>query len=137
LKEAILIKKESHVHDAFVMAYKDGKKIKYYLKYQKAEKGSVPPYSFIDLKSLSENSLVIVVQIAADTKPLSDERLREIYKGDKPLNYLYEEGFHKYSFGNYSKFWPANLARRKCGVEGAFVVAYKNGIKYDLWKKNK
>ncbi len=136
LKEAIIIKKESKVPDAFIMAYKNGKKIKYYLKYAKAEKGSVPPDKFIDLKSLSENKMVIVVQVAADKVPLSRERLKELYQGGKPLNYIYEDGWHKYSFGNYKRFWPANIARRKCGVKDAFVVAYKNGVKFDLWAKD-
>ena len=133
LKEAIVIKKESNVPDAFVMAYKDGKKIKYYLKYANAEKGSVPPDNFIDLKSLSYNNLVVVVQVAADQEPLNKDRLSELYQGGKPLNYIYEDGWHKYSFGNYDRFWPANFARRECGTEGAFVVAYKNGEKYNLW----
>lgn len=138
LKQAIFIRKEIGVpDDAFIMAYKDGVKVMYYLKYQTLNAGSKPPDSFIDLKSLSENRVVIVVQVAADREPLSEERLSELYQGGKPLNYIFEDGWHKYSFGNYKKFWPANFARRKCGTDGAFVVAYKNGIKIDLWKDNK
>lgn len=135
LKEAIIIKKESDVADAFVMAYKDGEKVQFYLQFSDAAKGSKPPDNFIDLKSLSDNKVIIVVQVAADEEPLSRERLNELYQGGKPLNYIYENGWHKYSFGNYDRFWPANFARRECGTEGAFVVAYKNGKKYNLWSE--
>ncbi|MBI9065902.1 MAG: hypothetical protein JEZ09_01340 [Salinivirgaceae bacterium] len=137
LREAVGIKKESMVSDAFVMAYKDGKKVKYYLKYVHAEKGSIPPLDFIDLKSLSSNKTIIVIQIAADKVPLDNNTLKEIYSGKVPINYLYEDGWHKYSFGNFKRFWPANFARRKCGVPGAFIVAYRNGEKIDLWADSK
>ena len=33
LKEALIIRKESAVHDAFVMAYMNGVKVTYYLRY--------------------------------------------------------------------------------------------------------
>ncbi len=148
LKEALIIRKESAVHDAFVMAYMNGVKVTYYLRYSgKKAESKVVDYeykttnmplnnSINDLAELSKNKIVIVVQISAETKEVSIDKLREKYNGNEQINYIYEDGWHKYSFGNYSKFWPANYARRDCGISDAFVVAYKNGKKYDLWANN-
>lgn len=136
LKEAIIIKKESKVSDVFVMAYNNGIKVKYYLKYAKTDQERPPHESYIDIKSLSTDRLVIVIQIAADRKPLSNEKIKEIYTGNKPINYINEDGWHKYSFGNYDRFWPANHDRRNCGIKDAFIVAYKNGSKFNLWPEN-
>ena len=137
LKEAITIKKQSGISDAFIMAYKNGQKVQYYLRYVKADKESTRPGNFVDLSSLSFEKRVIVVQISASRDPISYTDICKKYKGDQPLNYLFEDGWHKYSFGNFDRFRAANNARKKSGIPDAFVVAYEKGVKIDLWAKYK
>jgi hypothetical protein len=135
LSKAILIKKQSNVADAFIMAYSNGKKIPFFLKYVKSPEKKSYLIEFNDLVEMSKDQRVIVVQIAASKESLSNKDLQEIYEGDLKLNIINEEGWVKYSIGNFSKFRQANALRKKCGVDDAFVVAYKNGNKVDLWSK--
>ncbi|MBA7510975.1 hypothetical protein ES705_02965 [subsurface metagenome] len=132
LKEAIVFKKESKVPDAFIMVYKNGEKEQFYLKYVKSNEIKETFDEYRDLAGLSKDKTTIVVQIAATKLPMSYENLKKIYKGNEQINYIKEEGWHKYSIGNFRKFKQANTLRKKTGVTGAFVVAYKNGIKIDI-----
>ncbi len=138
LKEAILIKKESKVSDAFIMAYKDGVKIQFYLKFVKPDeikKSNERKDEYRNLVNLSKDKTTIVVQIVASRIPMKDSEIKKIYSGNELINYIEEEGWHKYSIGNFAKFRDANSLRKTLEVPGAFVVAYKNGEKIDLWAK--
>ena len=88
----------------------NGVKVTYYLRYSgKKAESKVVDYeykttnmplnnSINDLAELSKNKIVIVVQISAETKEVSIDKLREKYNGNEQINYIYEDGWHKYSF---------------------------------------
>ncbi len=73
--------------------------------------------------------IIFKVQIAAHTVPLSDEYLNIIYKGDIPIDMIYEEEWYKYSIGRYRTLEEAEATRRESNIKKAFVVAYSEGKK--------
>jgi hypothetical protein len=73
--------------------------------------------------------VIFKVQIAAHTKPLSQEYLNLIYKGNIPIDLIYEEEWYKYSIGVYKTFEDADAVRRESNIKKAFVVAYSEGKK--------
>jgi hypothetical protein len=82
-----------------------------------------------DVDSALFREIIFKVQIAAHTVPLSDEYLNIIYKGDIPIDMIYEEEWYKYSIGRYQTFDEAEATRRECNIKKAFVVAYSEGKK--------
>jgi hypothetical protein len=77
--------------------------------------------SVIPAKTVLETS-VYRVQIAAGKNPLSQNLLRKVYSGNKEINVVNEEGWNKYSIGDFSNWEEANKFRKECGVSGAFIV---------------
>jgi hypothetical protein len=73
--------------------------------------------------------VIFKVQIAAHTMPLSQEYLNLIYKGDIPIDLIYEENWYKYSIGRYRTFDEADMTRKESSIKKAFVVAYCEGKK--------
>jgi hypothetical protein len=69
------------------------------------------------------------VQIAAHTKPLTNEYLNLIYKGSLPVDMIFEDEWYKYSIGRYNNFEEAESTRVGCDIKKAFVVAYREGKK--------
>ncbi len=73
--------------------------------------------------------IIFKVQIAAHTMPLSQEYLNLIYKGQIPIDLIYEENWYKYSIGRYHTFEEAEMTRKESNIKKAFVVAYCEGKK--------
>jgi hypothetical protein len=73
--------------------------------------------------------IIFKVQIAAHTIPLSEEYLNLIYKGDIPIDMIYEEEWYKYSIGRYKSYDQAEATLRESNIKKAFVVAYREGAK--------
>jgi hypothetical protein len=86
-------------------------------------------------KELKERNIIYKIQIAADKKPLSQNILRKIYIGNKSIKMINENGWHKYSIGDFNTFAEADEYRKKMGVGQAFVVGYEDGAKVDLLAK--
>lgn len=73
--------------------------------------------------------VIFKVQIAAHTMPLSEEYLNLLYKGDIPIDMIYEENWYKYSIGRYKTFDEAEATLIEANIKKAFVVAYSEGKK--------
>jgi|GEM_PF-3234260 len=76
--------------------------------------------------------IIYKVQIAADATPLSIARLRQICPTDDIINNEQQNGIYRYTIGYYTNYDEAKthaIDLRGRGVSGAFVVAYKNGIR--------
>ncbi len=76
--------------------------------------------------------VIYKVQIAADATPLSIARLRQICPTDDIINNEQQNGIYRYTIGYYTNYDDAKkqaIALRGRGVDGAFVVAYKNGVR--------
>ncbi len=67
------------------------------------------------------------VQIAANKTELSQRALQNIYMGNKSVEMLEEDGWYKYSVGDFSTYADANKFRKSCNVKNAFIVAYRKG----------
>jgi hypothetical protein len=81
----------------------------------------------VDSANLKE--VIFKVQIAAHTMPLSQEYLNLFYKGNIPIDLIFEEDWYKYSIGIYKTFDEAESVRREINIKKAFVVAYCEGKK--------
>jgi hypothetical protein len=73
--------------------------------------------------------IIFKVQIAAHTMPLSEDYLNTVYRGDLPIDMVFEEEWYKYSIGRYRTFEEAEATRLECNIRKAFVVAYQEGHK--------
>lgn len=79
--------------------------------------------------SISAYSLIFRLQIAASRKMLEQTVLSNIYKGNKPINITQEDGWYKYSIGDYMYIDEAISERETCKVKGAFIASYRDGVK--------
>lgn len=90
-------------------------------------------FATVDEKTEVDSSLfkeiIFKVQIAAHTKPLSEDYLNLLYKGNLPIDMIFEEDWYKYSIGRYNNFEEADSTRSKTDINKAFVVAYREGKK--------
>ncbi len=74
----------------------------------------------------STYSIVYRVQIAASRQPITRETLSAIYKGFNPINISQEDGWYRYSIGDYIYYNEAKVTRDSCGAKDAFVMPYQN-----------
>ncbi len=84
---------------------------------------------------LTTEGFTYQIQIAASIVPLSDEDLSKIYSGNEQPTESKENGWYKYSIGNYYSFQAANENLSQLNVNGAFVVAFVNGKKINKTRK--
>ena len=117
---------EVDVPGSFIVAYKDGEKVPLYLARKGARTGHYP--------AVATGNVIYRVQIAADINGLTDKALAQIYNGQEPMRELREEGWQKYQLGPYQSFAEAKAVRKSCGVDDAFIVAYRNDQKVDLFQ---
>lgn len=77
------------------------------------------------------------VQIAAEKKPLAQSVLRKLYDGDKEISRVVEDGWYKYSIGDFATFSSAEAFKKELSTEHAFVVAYEDGSQVSIDKNMK
>ncbi len=128
-----IVMEEGMPPDAFIMAYKNGSKAPQYLRI----KSTIKHNDFNELAPKTFNKKVWVVQIAADKKPLTFASVKNRYAGEKPIFYINQKPWHRYSIGVFDNFKEANDLRLKCNVADAFVAAHKNSRRVDLWSSGK
>ena len=88
-------------------------------------------FNFVQGNSTADR-IIYKVQIAADATPLSIARLRQICPTDDIINNEQQNGIYRYTIGYYTNYDDAKtraIDLRGRGVDGAFVVAYKNGVR--------
>ncbi|MCR5456025.1 MAG: SPOR domain-containing protein [Bacteroidales bacterium] len=86
-------------------------------------------FNFVESNN-STDRVIYKVQIAADAIPLSIAKLRAICPTDDIINNELKNGIYRYTIGYFTTYDDAKnmaLTLRGKGVDGAFVVAYKNG----------
>jgi hypothetical protein len=76
--------------------------------------------------------VIFKVQIAAHTMPLSPEYLNLFYKGELPIDLIFEENWYKYSIGIYRTFDEADATLQEINIKKAFVVSYCEGKKIQI-----
>ncbi|MBN1182259.1 MAG: OmpA family protein [Bacteroidales bacterium] len=64
------------------------------------------------------------VQICAARKPVSEQSLKKKYNGDRPIYTFEEEGYYKYSIGDFDTYYDAKIVMKESKVQDAFIAAY-------------
>ncbi|MBU8891964.1 MAG: hypothetical protein KOO66_04245 [Bacteroidales bacterium] len=125
-EQAVRLKESLNVKGSFIVAYNDEIKVPLYL----ARKGKLSDIT-------QKNIIVFKVQIAADKRQLTSEKLHAIYSGHEKINKFEEDNWYKYSVGEFNNFNDANEFRKKCGAKGAFVIAFKGNNKMNVLEAKK
>jgi hypothetical protein len=81
-----------------------------------------------------ENPLHVIykVQIRASRIPVSAKELSQKYSGPLQINNFYEDGWYKYSIGEYSTYAKAKQSLYSCHVYDAFIIAYIDNKKVHI-----
>jgi hypothetical protein len=125
-------RKQCGVKNAFIVAYRKGQKfIPSSISEEVAAQYSQTAEDIIT--SRYDIGLIFRVQIAANRVPLTKEQLSRIYKDDYPLEMIEEEGWYKYQILGVRLFSDALRILRNAQVKGAFIIAYNDGIKQNLY----
>lgn len=78
----------------------------------------------------ADDEVIYRVQIAANKSELTQKALSKMYYGNKNVEMLNENGWFKYSVGDFSSYEEANNFRKQSGMSNAFVVAYRKGTRF-------
>lgn len=78
----------------------------------------------------TDEELIFRIQVAANRSKLSQRALQSIYYGNKKIDMIMEDGWFKYSIGDFQDYRSADKFRSQCGVDNAFIVAYRKGTRF-------
>jgi len=78
----------------------------------------------------TDEDVIYRVQIAANKSQLTQQTLVKMYYGNKQVDMINENGWYKYSIGDFEDFQSADKFRKGCGVPNAFIVAYRKGTHF-------
>ena len=95
-----------------------------------APKTSASPAEQAPVKKANKEilpELIYRVQILACKKEASVEELYKIYNGKEVIEQQFLEEWHKYAIGKFKTYREAEAFKNACGIEGAFIVLFKNG----------
>jgi hypothetical protein len=84
------------------------------------------PSAFV---GINPSDIIYRIQIAANHTPINQEKLREIYSGNRQVEFFTEDGWFKYSIGSFASYKEAREYKKQVLVEGSFIVAFQNGAK--------
>lgn len=78
----------------------------------------------------ADEEVIYRVQIAANRTELSQRALSKMYYGQKSVEMVNENGWYKYSVGDFATYEEASKFRNSTGMSNAFVVAYRKGTQF-------
>lgn len=78
----------------------------------------------------ADEEVIYRVQIAANRSELSQRALSKMYYGNKHIEMINENGWYKYSVGDFTTYEEASSFRKSTGMPNAFVVAYRRGTQF-------
>ncbi|MBN1144476.1 MAG: SPOR domain-containing protein [Bacteroidales bacterium] len=78
----------------------------------------------------ADEEVIYRVQIAANRTELSQRALSKMYYGKKSVEMVNENGWYKYSVGDFATYEEASKFRNSTGMSNAFVVAYRKGTQF-------
>jgi hypothetical protein len=85
-------------------------------------------------RPLSEKAFSIQVMASRDPN-VSPIAIREMYDVDVEIFKEFDNGWYKYTVGNFDTYQEASKMRNKLRLQGlreAFIVGYRNGIRVPL-----
>jgi hypothetical protein len=83
---------------------------------------------------IDSKDITFVVQIAASRDSMKESDINRIYKGELPVNYRFEDNWHKYQIGHTNSYLEIKQTKENVDVNGAFIVAYHGNEKLKLWQ---
>jgi len=123
-------KRTGGIENGFIVAFEIGDR----LKLKEVSPGTVTKTSVsAKAEPVLSDEIIFQVQIAASKTPMNEFRLKSMYKGDNQIRVFQEDGWYKYAVGQTSNYKEAVSARNNAGIPGAFITAYKNGKKLNLY----
>jgi hypothetical protein len=78
----------------------------------------------------ADEEVIFRVQLAANRSELSQRALSRMYYGNKAVEMINENGWYKYSVGDFDTYKEASEFRKSTGLRDAFVVAYRKGTRF-------
>lgn len=78
----------------------------------------------------ADENIIYRVQLAANRAELTQRALQSIYYGNKQVEMILEDSWFKYSIGDFEDYKSADKFRSQCGVQNAFIVAYRKGTRF-------
>ncbi len=78
----------------------------------------------------TDENVIYRVQLAANKAELTQRALQKIYYGNKQVEMIMDDGWFKYSIGDFDDYKSADKFRSQCGVKNAFIVAYRKGTHF-------
>ena len=70
------------------------------------------------------------VQLSANRAELTQRALSKMYYGKKTIEMISQDGWYKYSVGDFSTYEEANRFRLSSGISNAFVIGYRKGTRF-------
>jgi hypothetical protein len=83
-----------------------------------------------------DQKIVYRVQIAANKKKINKEILQELYSYTSFIKEEIINGLYKYTIGDFLSKEDADIFRINCGVSGAFILTYENGVRINKYYLN-
>jgi hypothetical protein len=78
----------------------------------------------------ADDEVIYRVQVAANRSALSQRALSRMYYGNKNVEMINENGWYKYSVGDFTTYEEASQFRKSSSISNAFVVAYRKGTRF-------
>jgi hypothetical protein len=78
----------------------------------------------------ADEEVIFRVQLSANRSELSQRALSRMYYGNKAVEMINENGWYKYSVGDFDTYEEASEFRKSTGLSNAFVVAYRKGTRF-------
>jgi hypothetical protein len=78
----------------------------------------------------TDDEVIYRVQLAANRAELTQRALSNMYYGNMNVEMINENGWYKYSVGDFTSYDEASKFRKSSGIKNAFVVAYRKGTRF-------
>jgi hypothetical protein len=78
----------------------------------------------------ADEEVIYRIQLAANRSQLSQRALSRMYYGNKTVEMINENGWYKYSVGDFDTYDEANKFRKSTGMRNVSVVAYRKGTRF-------
>jgi len=79
----------------------------------------------------ADEEIIYRIQIAANRTELSQRALGKMYYGNKRVEMINENGWYKYSVGDFGSYEDASEFRKSSGIDNAYIVAYRKGTRFE------
>ena len=79
----------------------------------------------------ADEEVIYRIQLAANKTQLSQRALSRMYYGNKSVEMINEDGWYKYSVGDFNSYEEANDFRQSGKMTNSFIVAYRKGARFN------